>query len=133
MEKDWNTILDKIKHFKISNLPSRSDVINSVIRSAGKIPFADDVLAMWFCAVDDKTPSKIKAAIIGALAYFVLPLDLIPDMVLGLGFSDDIAVLTAVLALVTSHITPEHRERAKKALNGDDTGVPDESPITPLD
>jgi uncharacterized membrane protein YkvA (DUF1232 family) len=58
----------------------------------------------------------VKAALLGALAYFVLPIDLIPDILPVLGYADDAAVLAAALRLVASHIRPEHREAARQAL-----------------
>ena len=58
----------------------------------------------------------MKAALIGALAYFVLPFDVIPDMLPVLGFADDAAVLATALRLVASHLRPEHREAARAAL-----------------
>jgi uncharacterized membrane protein YkvA (DUF1232 family) len=59
-----------------------------------------------------------KAALLGALAYFVLPIDLIPDILPVLGYADDAAVLATALRLVASHIRPEHREAARQALSG---------------
>lgn len=119
MFKDWNSLTALFSRFRLSELPSKEKILSAMARSAGKVPFTDDVLAMWYCARDPSTPSRVKAGIIGALAYFVLPTDLVPDVILGLGFSDDAAVLTAVLALVGSSIKPEHREKAKSRLSGD--------------
>ena len=51
------------------------------------------------------------------IAYFILPADLIPDIIAGLGFADDAALLTAVVGLVASHITPTHRAAAARALD----------------
>jgi Uncharacterized conserved protein len=125
-------ILDRIRLVKDKTIPSKEAVLSALSRSAGKIPFADDVVAMWYCAMDPSTPPKVKAAIVGALAYLVLPMDTIPDVVVGLGFTDDITVITAVLAIVTSHIKQEHRDRAKSALSK--TSAPDETmPIRPVE
>ena len=85
-------------------------------RSAKQVPFLDEVLSAYYCAKDGATPLRTKAVIGGALAYFVLPADMIPDFVLGFGFTDDLAVLTAAVAAVSGHIKAEHREAAKKAL-----------------
>jgi uncharacterized membrane protein YkvA (DUF1232 family) len=126
------SILDRLRMVKDKKLPSREEILSVLSKSAGKIPFADDVVAMWYCAMDDGTPSKVKISIIGALAYLVLPLDVIPDVIAGLGFSDDITVLTAVLALVSAHIKPEHRTRAKEALSINEK-PDDEMPIRPMD
>jgi uncharacterized membrane protein YkvA (DUF1232 family) len=58
----------------------------------------------------------VQAALIGALAYFVLPFDVIPDMLPVLGFTDDAAVLATALKLVAAHMRPEHREAARRAI-----------------
>ena len=85
-------------------------------RVAARLPFAEDLLAAWYCAFDRDTPVQVKAALVGALAYFVLPFDAIPDVMPMLGFADDAAVLATALRLVASHMRPEHREAAKRAL-----------------
>jgi uncharacterized membrane protein YkvA (DUF1232 family) len=87
-----------------------------VRRSAGKVPFLQDAVAGYFCAVDPASPAKVKASILAALAYFVVPTDLVPDFIAGLGYSDDAAVLYGVLKLVHHHITAEHKTRAAEVL-----------------
>src|ERR1700742_2625183 len=69
-------------------------------RFAARLPFAEDLLAAYYCALDRDTPMQVKAALFGALAYFVLPFDAIPDMLPVLGFADDAAVLATALRLV---------------------------------
>ena len=85
-------------------------------RFATRLPFAEDLLAAYYCAFDRDTPLQVKAALLGALAYFVLPFDAIPDMLPVLGFADDAAVLATALRLVVSHMRPEHRAAAQAAL-----------------
>jgi uncharacterized membrane protein YkvA (DUF1232 family) len=85
-------------------------------RVAARLPFAEDLIAAYYCALDKATPLQVKAALVGALAYFVLPIDLRPDFLPFVGFTDDAAVLFAVLRLVGGHIRPEHREAARDAL-----------------
>ena len=85
-------------------------------RYAARLPFAEDLLAAYYCAFDRDTPMQVKAALLGALAYFVLPFDVIPDMLPILGFADDAAVLATALRLVASHLKPEHREAAQRAM-----------------
>jgi uncharacterized membrane protein YkvA (DUF1232 family) len=80
------------------------------------IPFAEDLLAAYYCAFDRATPLGVKATLLGAIAYFVLPADAIPDVMPLIGFTDDAAVLTAALRLVASHVTPEHRTLAQEKL-----------------
>ncbi|CAN5298910.1 YkvA family protein [soil metagenome] len=81
------------------------------------IPFAEDALAMFFCAIDKETPAATKAILLAALAYFVLPTDAFPDWIPGLGFTDDAAVLAAALAATNRSIKPRHREQAKRQLS----------------
>lgn len=85
-------------------------------RVAARLPFAEDLLAAYYCAFDRATPLHVKAALIAALAYFVLPMDLIPDFLPGLGYADDAASLAATLKLVAMHILPAHRAAAAEAL-----------------
>ncbi len=85
-------------------------------RVAGKLPFAEDLLAAYYCAFDRDTPLQVKAALLGALAYFVLPFDVIPDMLPVLGFADDAAVRATALRMVAGHVKPAHYEAAKRTL-----------------
>jgi uncharacterized membrane protein YkvA (DUF1232 family) len=83
---------------------------------AARLPFADDLVAAYYCAFDRQTPLHVKAALLGALAYFILPADVIPDVLPVIGYTDDAAVLAAAVKLVASHITPDHREAARRTL-----------------
>ena len=88
-----------------------------LLKVAGKIPFAEDAAAAYFCAVDPATPSKVRAILLAALAYFVLPFDVIPDFIAGIGFTDDAAVLAMAIAMVSGNIKDSHRKRARAALH----------------
>src|SRR5580765_265091 len=93
-------------------------------RVVAKLPFAEDLLAAYYCAFDKQTPRHVQASLLGAIAYFILPFDFVPDMLPILGFTDDAAILATALRVVASHITPEHREAARAALKrGVDRGV----------
>jgi uncharacterized membrane protein YkvA (DUF1232 family) len=81
-----------------------------------RLPFAEDLLAAYYCAFDKQTPRHVQATLLGALAYFILPFDFIPDMMPILGFTDDAAVLATAIRLVAGHITPEHRDAARAML-----------------
>lgn len=85
---------------------------------AASLPFAEDLLAAYYCAFDRATPLHVKTTLLGAIAYFVLPFDAIPDVMPILGFTDDAAVLATAVKLVASHIRPEHRVVAKDKLAG---------------
>jgi uncharacterized membrane protein YkvA (DUF1232 family) len=85
-------------------------------RHARHIPFAEQLLAAYYGALDPGTPLRAKAVLFGALAYFVLPADVIPDWIVGLGFTDDAAVLAAAMRSILPHIHDRHRARARQAI-----------------
>jgi uncharacterized membrane protein YkvA (DUF1232 family) len=85
-------------------------------RVVAKLPFAEELLAAYYCAFDKQTPRHVQGALLGAIAYFVLPFDFVPDMLPFLGFTDDAAILATAIRMVASHIRPEHREAARAAL-----------------
>ncbi|WP_454615944.1 YkvA family protein [Bradyrhizobium cenepequi] len=85
-------------------------------RVVAKLPFAEDLLAAYYCAFDKETPRHVQASLLGAIAYFILPFDFMPDVMPILGFTDDAAILATAIRMVASHITPEHREAARAAL-----------------
>ena len=85
-------------------------------RVVARLPFAEDLLAAYYCAFDKQTPRHVQAALLGAIAYFILPFDFVPDMLPVLGFTDDAAVLATAIRMVATHITPEHRDAARAAL-----------------
>ena len=83
---------------------------------AAKLPFLEDLLAAYYCAFDKETPRHVQAALLGAIAYFILPFDFIPDMLPVLGYTDDAAVLATAIRLVAAHVTDDHRAAARAAL-----------------
>lgn len=85
-------------------------------RTLGRIPFAEDAVAAFYCAMDSTTPLHARAIMLAALAYFVLPIDLVPDALTVIGFTDDATVLATAIAIAGAHIRPEHRAKAKRAL-----------------
>ena len=85
-------------------------------KTMGRVPFSEDAVAAFYCATDSTTPLPIRATLFGALAYFVLPIDAIPDFMLGLGFTDDAAIIVAALTAAKVHITDAHREKARAWL-----------------
>jgi uncharacterized membrane protein YkvA (DUF1232 family) len=94
----------------------RANVWAKIGRVAARLPFAEDFLAAYYCAFDRATPLQVKAALLGALAYFVLPFDFVPDFLPLIGFTDDAAVLLTALRLVSNHVRPEHYAAAREAL-----------------
>ena len=86
-------------------------------RILGKVPFAKDLAVLYFCLMDIKTPLPVKATIGAAIAYVMLPTDLVADILPAVGFSDDAAVIAATLVTVAAHITEEHRQKAEEVFN----------------
>ncbi len=94
----------------------RNGFWDKVKRFGRQIPFAEDVVAAYYCTMDPATPNRVRWILLGALAYFVLPVDGIADFLPLLGFTDDAAIIAAAIAQVAGSITEEHREKAREAL-----------------
>ncbi len=88
----------------------------ALARIARNTPFAEDLVAAFYAATDPNTEFRVRATLLGALAYFILPLDFLPDFAPLIGFSDDAAVLALALKVVADAITPAHRQKAKDKL-----------------
>ncbi len=82
----------------------------------GRLPFTEDAVAAFHCATDSLTPLPARATLFGALAYFILPFDAIPDFLIGIGYTDDAAVLLAAFTACKSYITDDHRAKARTWL-----------------
>lgn len=86
-------------------------------KTLGRIPFVEDALAAYYCATDKATPFYVRAVLMGALAYFIVPSDVIPDFIVGLGFTDDASVLAAAMAAVHTALKPAHHAAARVFLD----------------
>lgn len=89
-----------------------------VKRTAGKLPFVDHAVALYFCMRDPATPLWAKAQILAALAYFVSPVDAIPDFLPVVGYADDAGVVMRTVSLVSAHTTAAHLAAARRWLDG---------------
>ena len=87
-----------------------------IVRTAARIPFADQALSVYYAARDPQTPAAAKGMMLGALAYFVMPIDAIPDIFAGIGFTDDAAVFAALIATLGANIKRRHRDQAAQAV-----------------
>ncbi len=67
---------------------------------------------LYYCLQDSDTPAWARAAITAALAYLILPVDAIPDVIPAAGYTDDAVVLAAALCTTAAHIKPNHQRRA---------------------
>ena len=85
-------------------------------RTLGRIPFSEEAVAAYYCAVDAETPGYVRAVLLAALAYFVIPTDVIPDFIAGLGFTDDASVLLTAISAVGGNLKPRHRDQARAFL-----------------
>ncbi len=85
--------------------------VKEVAKKAGR-EVIGTALTLYYCLMDEDTPPWAKATIIGALIYFISPVDAVPDIIPGVGYSDDLIVLAGAVATVAAHIKPAHRQRA---------------------
>ena len=114
--------MDTTSHPSLQSLPvaheppDRRRFWAKLKHTLGRIPFAEDLVAAYYCALDRDTPAYVRAVLLGAVAYFVLPADMIPDILPGLGFTDDASVLAAAIAAVGGNLQPRHRAQARAAL-----------------
>jgi len=83
---------------------------------AGKL-CVDQALQLYYAMEEPTTPSWAKGVIVGALGYFILPADVIADVLPGVGYTDDLGVLAAAIAAVHMHITPEIKTRSREKLD----------------
>jgi len=88
-----------------------------LVRVLARIPFAEDLVTAWYCAKDPATPVHARALLWGAVAYFILPAEMIPDYMVAVGFTDDAAVIAMVMSLLGRYVEPWHRARARARLD----------------
>lgn len=113
MSKNLNINLDEyVKYFNDSKLFKK---LKKVATKAGRkvVYYA---LVLYYVSRDPAVPTKLKLKVLGALGYFILPFDFIPDAILGLGFTDDLAALAWALFTMKKYITPEIERKARERL-----------------
>jgi uncharacterized membrane protein YkvA (DUF1232 family) len=101
---------------KVNELRVKRGFWPKIVRTAARIPFADQALSVYYAARDPQTPAAAKGMMLGALAYFVMPIDAIPDIFAGIGFTDDAAVFAALIATLGANIKRRHRDQAAQAV-----------------
>ncbi|MBW4082682.1 YkvA family protein [Paenibacillus sp. S150] len=127
MEKDGGKLPAElaVENFKYSEKNEqlvKKSFWSKTKKFAGKIPFTKDAVAMYYCAVDAKTPLWVKGIAFGALAYFISPIDAIPDALIGLGLTDDAAIIAAGIKAIAGHVTDEHRQKSEKFFEQESSG-----------
>lgn len=91
-------------------------VLFKLLRRAGRT-LARPALECLELLLDPQTPVPVKITVLAALTYLLVPLDLIPDFIPAVGFSDDLVALTALLGLCSRHRTPAVQLRAQRRLD----------------
>jgi uncharacterized membrane protein YkvA (DUF1232 family) len=115
-QNNWQNFAERTRQFAADESGLRQRIWKKVKREAATIPFVEDALTAHYCAFDRNTPLYVKLALVGAVVYFLVPDDLIPDSIPVLGVADDAAVLAGAMKIFATHIKPEHRQAAKLML-----------------
>lgn len=117
MAEKLPVLLPDPQRFERNEARVRKGFWPKIRRVAGRIPFADEAVAVWYCIEDPATPRHVKAVLLAALAYFVVPTDALPDFLPALGLVDDASVFWAVWQMLSRYVTDDHRARATQALD----------------
>ena len=99
-EFDDSSFWDKVKNFALK---------------AGK-EVIQKALWLYYAAQHPGTPAWARTVIYGALAYFVLPVDAVPDAIPVAGFTDDLGALAAALGTVSMYVTSEVKKLATEKM-----------------
>lgn len=83
---------------------------------AAKVPFVLDSIAVYYCAIDQKTPIFAKGIALAALAYVINPFDVMPDAIPALGLTDDAAAMVVAIKTIDANLKDEHRKKAEEAM-----------------
>lgn len=94
----------------------RDNLAAKLRRTLGRLGFIRELVAAYYCARDAETPFRAKAIMLAALAYFIMPLDAVPDLIAVLGYTDDATVFWAAYRFIRPYITDAHRARAERYL-----------------
>ena len=116
-EKNLPAVIDDVSSYE-SHYSENAfwDKIKSIAKKAGATVLRP-VLTLYYVLEDGNIPIKNKAYIIGALGYFILPIDIIPDFLVGIGYTDDLAVIAILLKQVKDNITPQVKEKVESKIN----------------
>tara|TARA_R110001592_G_scaffold112467_3_gene310728 strand:- start:1839 stop:2207 length:369 start_codon:yes stop_codon:yes gene_type:complete len=92
------------------------DLGGKVRQTIGRVPFTRDAVAAFYAARDPATPTGVKAAVMAALAYFIVPFDVVPDFIAALGYTDDATVFYGAWRLLAPYLKPHHETKARQFL-----------------
>jgi uncharacterized membrane protein YkvA (DUF1232 family) len=123
LESKAQAAIDKDIDDLMLNSEKITEILNAfpskLSATANKIPFKTQLAAAYYAIKDPNTSIKVKATLAAALAYFILPTDFFPDLIAGIGFTDDFAVLMLVLKRLGPAVTKEHYELARRRLKSE--------------
>ncbi len=90
------------------------DQFEAKLESVGhKLRFAQDLLALFRYFMDSGVPWQRKTIVVGALLYFISPLDAIPDIAPLVGYLDDLGVIMAVTKFMSAELAPYYQMAAE--------------------
>jgi uncharacterized membrane protein YkvA (DUF1232 family) len=118
-KKDEDFFKESFENIKENEETVKKDFWKKLKKFTGKIPFTKEAVAMYYCSLDSKTPLWAKAIALGALAYFISPVDAIPDAFVALGLVDDAAIIAAALKAISDNVSDEHHKKAEDFFNGE--------------
>ena len=100
---------------KYYNDKSFWEKVAELVKKAAK-ELLEKALWLYYAAESPDTPAKAKYIVYGALGYLIMPIDAVPDLIPGVGYTDDLGVITVALLLIAFHITPEVKKQAAKKM-----------------
>jgi len=118
MKEEYSKFVDELTADEQANIV-KDGFWKKVRDNAGRVPFVRDAVACYYRMRDEKVPFGIRAAVVLPLAYFVIPIDALPDIVPLLGLTDDAAFFGSALVALRGWLTPEHYALADSALGQD--------------
>lgn len=89
---------------------------NKLLKLVGRVPFAEDLGAAYFCVIDPTTPSRVRGILLVTLAWFVVPASVMPEFLVVAGLTDDAAMVALAAGIVRRHIKERHYQRARAVL-----------------
>lgn len=112
MEESKQQLLDKAIPYQKQFTEGRFRNKLRQVAQVGKRPL-ELSLTLYYAFRDPATPAWCKTVILGVLGYFISVVDAIPDLTPVLGYTDDVGMMIAALAVLGTHISPQHKQRAR--------------------
>lgn len=92
------------------------DKAKKIVSKSGQY-LMTQALTIYYCMIDPSTPTPVKVLFASALGYLILPADLVPDLIPGVGLLDDAGALTAAVSMSATSIKEEHVNKAETKYN----------------